>query len=223
MDTPHPRCPSPPALDAGNRVIAVLRAEQAAQYPPVIEHLVLGGVRLIELTLTTGGVLEQLAKIRSQFGADTDIGVGTVTTLAEAERALDGGAQFLVTPIVNISLVTLAARRAVPIFPGGLSPSELYANWQAGATAVKVFPASAVGPGYFGQVRGPFPDIQLIPSGGVGIEDAAQWMAAGALAVSLGGPLVQDAFDGGSLAQLRDRARRVCDLVDEATTCRSVG
>jgi 2-dehydro-3-deoxyphosphogluconate aldolase/(4S)-4-hydroxy-2-oxoglutarate aldolase len=95
----------------------------------------------------------------------------------------------------------------VPIVPGGFTPTELFASWSAGASAVKVFPAGRLGPGYLKDLRGPFPDIEVVPSGGVDLDSAAQWLAAGATAVSVGGPLLGDAFHGGDLDALRDRAR----------------
>jgi 2-dehydro-3-deoxyphosphogluconate aldolase/(4S)-4-hydroxy-2-oxoglutarate aldolase len=97
-----------------------------------------------------------------------------------------------------------------------LTPTELHAGWKLGATAVKVFPAATVGPGYISQLRGPFPEIQVIPSGGVGIDDVPSWIKAGAVAVSLGGPLLEDAFKDGNLQSLTARAKRVRRLVDEA-------
>ncbi|HEX2247304.1 MAG TPA: bifunctional 4-hydroxy-2-oxoglutarate aldolase/2-dehydro-3-deoxy-phosphogluconate aldolase, partial [Arthrobacter sp.] len=187
----------------------------------VIEALIGGGVRSIELTLSTDGVFEQLPALAASFGTDAEIGVGTITDVAEAQQAMDQGAQYLVTPAMNLDVVEAAVRRGVQVFPGGLTPTELLSGWKAGATAVKLFPASTVGPGYIGQLRGPFPDIQIIPSGGVGIEDAPAWIAAGALAVSLGGPLLKDAFDGGDLTQLTERARRVSSLVQEAVAARN--
>lgn len=190
-------------------------------YTPVIESLVTGGIKLIELTLSTQGAVDFLPGLRSAFGQAAEIGVGTVTTAEEAENVLDAGGQFLVTPTVNPPAVAAALRRGVPVFPGGLTPTELFAGWSAGATAVKVFPASAVGPDYIGQLRGPFPQMRLIPSGGVSIEDAPGWITAGALAVSLGGPLVRDAFTGGNRQQLTDRARRVTSLVNEAFDARA--
>lgn len=199
-----------------NPVVAVLRAPHASEYAPVIEALIRGGVRSIELTLSTDGVFEQLPAIAARFGTEAEIGVGTITDAAEAQRAMDQGAQYLVTPAMDPNVVEAAVRRGVPVFPGGLTPTEVLAGWKAGATAVKLFPASAVGPGYIGQLRGPFPDIQIIPSGGVAIEDAPGWIAAGALAVSLGGPLLRDAFDGGDLTLLTERAQRVSRLVQEA-------
>jgi 2-dehydro-3-deoxyphosphogluconate aldolase/(4S)-4-hydroxy-2-oxoglutarate aldolase len=209
--------PAPPTLSLADQVIAVLRTTHASEYAPVIESLVAGGVRFIELTLTTRGVFDLLPEIRTAFGDAAEIGVGTVTTTEQANLALDVGAQFLVTPSTNLEVIQAAVAREVPIIPGGLTPTELHAAWSAGATAVKVFPASTVGTDYVGQLHGPFPEMQLIPSGGVSIEDAPRWISAGALAVSLGGPLIGDAFAGGSLARLAERARRVTGLVAAAS------
>lgn len=217
LETPGtgPR-PAPSAILRDTGVVAVLRARHARDYAPVIESLQLGGVVSIELTLSTPGVWDELPLLLDRFSEAVEIGVGTVTTAAEAEAALDLGAAYIVTPITEPDVITACARRGVPVFPGGLTPTELHTGWKLGATAVKVFPASTVGPGYVSQLRGPFPDIQVVPSGGVEIDDVPAWIRAGALAVSLGGPLLGDAFKGGSLVELTTRARRVRSLVDQA-------
>lgn len=208
--------PAPSAILRDSKVVAVLRARRAKDYGPVIEALRDGGVLSIELTLSTPGVFEELPLLLERFGGSVEIGVGTVTTAAEAETALELGAAYVVTPITEPDVITACTRRGVPVFPGGLTPTELHTGWKLGATAVKVFPASTVGPSYISQLRGPFPDIQVVPSGGVNIEDVPAWIRAGAMAVSLGGPLLGDAFEGGSLTELTARARRVRALVDEA-------
>lgn len=215
--------PAPSALTADSRVVAVLRARHASAYAPVIESLLAGGVTLIELTLTTAGVVDHLPGLRRAFGQDANIGVGTVVDPDEAKLVLDAGAQFLVTPTVNTDVIAAAVDRGVPVFPGGLTPTELFTGWTAGATAVKVFPASTVGPGYCAQLRGPFPQMELVPSGGIGLDDAPAWITAGAMAVSIGGPLLEDAFEGGSLSQLTERCRRVSALVAEAYAAYSSG
>ncbi len=196
--------------------VAVMRAPHATAYAPVVEALVRGGVLSIELTLSTPGVFEELPLLQKRFGDVAEFGVGTVTTVDEAVRAIDAGAAYLVTPVTDTSIIEAAMQRDVAIYPGGLTPTELFDGWAAGATAVKIFPASIVGPGYVSMLRGPFPDIEVVPSGGVGIDEAAAWMKAGALAVSLGGPLVGDAFKGGDLRELTERARRLRNVVDEA-------
>ncbi|WP_255768139.1 bifunctional 4-hydroxy-2-oxoglutarate aldolase/2-dehydro-3-deoxy-phosphogluconate aldolase [Pseudarthrobacter sulfonivorans] len=215
---------SPPvsAVLQANPVVAVLRARHAREYAPVIEALVSGGVRSIELTLSTDGVFDLLPQLKQQFGADAEIGVGTVISGDQAREALDGGADYLVTPAMVTDVVHAAVEAGVPVFPGGLTPTELLTGMLAGATAVKLFPASTVGPGYLGQLRGPFPAMRVIPSGGIGIDDAADWIAAGALAVSLGGPLLRDAFSGGDLGALTRRARQLSGLVAEAVEARGV-
>jgi 2-dehydro-3-deoxyphosphogluconate aldolase/(4S)-4-hydroxy-2-oxoglutarate aldolase len=180
----------------------------------VIEALQRGGVLSIELTLSTQGVWDELPILRDRFGDALEIGVGTVTDAAEAEAALDLGAAYIVTPVTDPGVITACVSRGVPVYPGGLTPTELHAGWKLGATAVKVFPASTVGAGYVSQLRGPFPDIEVIPSGGVNIDDVPGWIKAGALAVSLGGPLLGDAFKGGDLQELTSRARRVRELID---------
>jgi 2-dehydro-3-deoxyphosphogluconate aldolase/(4S)-4-hydroxy-2-oxoglutarate aldolase len=194
--------------------VAVLRASHASDYAPVIEALQRGGVLSIELTLSTPGVWDELPVLGDRFGDSLEIGVGTVTEAAEAEAALDLGAAYIVTPVTDPGVITACVSRGVPVYPGGLTPTELHAGWKLGATAVKVFPASTVGAGYVSQLRGPFPDIEVIPSGGVNIEDVPGWIRAGALAVSLGGPLLGDAFKGGDLQELTARARRVRELID---------
>ncbi|WP_087072589.1 bifunctional 4-hydroxy-2-oxoglutarate aldolase/2-dehydro-3-deoxy-phosphogluconate aldolase [Arthrobacter sedimenti] len=201
-------------LDTGT--VAVMRAPHATAYAPVVEALVRGGVLSIELTLSTPGVFEELPLLQQRFGDTAEFGVGTVTTVDEAVRAIEAGATYLVTPVTDTAIIAAAVQRGVAIYPGGLTPTELFDGWAAGATAVKVFPASVVGPGYVSMLRGPFPGIQVIPSGGVDIDEAASWVKAGALAVSLGGPLLGDAFKGGDLRRLTERATRLRDVVDEA-------
>ena len=203
-----PSRPALPERTAAARLIVVLRGERADQYAPVLETLAGAGIRSVELTLSTPGTLEELPALLEQCGERMDIGVGTVTDPADLRTAAEHGAHYIVTPITRTDLLEAAAEAEIPIVPGGLTPSELHAGWSAGAAAVKVFPASAVGPGYVKDLRGPFPGIRVIPSGGVDLEAAAAWLQAGADAVSVGGPLVGDALTGGSLEALAERAAR---------------
>jgi len=217
--TSRRRLPASPIL-AASPVIAVLRASDAAEYERVIAVLVASGIRSIELTLTTPGAIAALPALLTHFGEDAEIGVGTILTTEQASRAIDAGAQYLVTPTVNSAVVTLAVEAGVRVFPGGLTPTELYSSWSAGATAVKIFPAGTVGASFGSHLRGPFPDIEFVPSGGISLDDVPLWLRAGAMAVSLGGPLLGDAFTGGSLGLLADRATRVTELAAEARSIR---
>ena len=156
-----------PGRTAAARLIVVVRAPEAAGYDRVLEVLVAAGIRSVELTLTTPGTIARLPRLIAQFGEDADIGVGTVTNGEQVAAAVEAGAHYLVTPITDPALVDAANRAAVPIVPGGLTPTELFAAWRAGAAAVKIFPANQVGPGYLNDLRGPFPGIAAVPSGGV--------------------------------------------------------
>ncbi|MDQ2850397.1 MAG: bifunctional 4-hydroxy-2-oxoglutarate aldolase/2-dehydro-3-deoxy-phosphogluconate aldolase [Actinomycetota bacterium] len=194
-------------------IVAVLRAADARDYGRVVDVLVDNGIHSIELTLSTPGTLEYLPALLARLGSDVEIGIGTVVSREQAQRALDCGAHFLVTPIMDLDVIALAVQRGVPVFPGGLTPTELHAAWEAGATAVKIFPAETVGPKYGSHLRGPFPELEFIPSGGVELDDIQSWLGAGAVAVSLGGPLVGDSLRGGSMDALAQRAQKVVCLV----------
>jgi 2-dehydro-3-deoxyphosphogluconate aldolase / (4S)-4-hydroxy-2-oxoglutarate aldolase len=194
-------------------VIAVLRAPHVSTLPRVCDVLVEEGILSLELTLTTPGLLDALPELVYRYAETADVGVGTVLAVSDAHRAMDSGARYLVTPTMNLAVVRLALERQVPVFPGGLSPTELAAGWDAGATAVKIFPAETVGAAYLEHLRGPFPDLMAIPSGGVDLDATREWLNAGAAAVSIGGPLLGDALKGGELSALRDRCRAVRAVV----------
>ncbi len=199
-----------PSRTLASRLVVVARASAASDYAAVLAALAEAGVQSVELTLTTPGTFDAFADLRSSF--DGDLGIGTVTNLDQLERAIVVGADYIVTPITSTALVERAVAAGMPIVPGGLTPTELFASWSAGASAVKVFPAGQVGPEYLKDLRGPFPDIAVVPSGGVDADSAAAWLAAGAVAVSVGGPLLGDAFRGGDLGALRDRAKRFVEV-----------
>ena len=207
----------PPLSDrlSSSKVIAVMRAPDVSALAPVCDVLVEEGILSLELTLTTPGLFDALPELVARYRNTADVGVGTVLTEAEAHRALESGAQYLVTPTINLAVVRLAVEHEIAVFPGGLTPTELAAGWNAGATAVKIFPAETVGAGYLKLLRGPFPDLEGIPSGGVDLEATREWLQAGAVAVSIGGPLLGDALKGGDLAALRDRCRAVHRVIIE--------
>ena len=192
----------------------MLRASDVSALTLVCDVLVEEGILSLELTLTTPGLLEALPELVDRYADTADVGVGTILAESEAQRAMDCGAQYLVTPTMNLPVVKLAVEHQIAVFPGGLTPTELAAGWEAGATAVKIFPAQTVGAGYLKHLRGPFPDLQAVPSGGVDL-DASRQLAAGASAVSIGGPLLGDALKGGDLSALRDRCRAVREVVAE--------
>jgi 2-dehydro-3-deoxyphosphogluconate aldolase / (4S)-4-hydroxy-2-oxoglutarate aldolase len=191
-------------------VVAILRAANGARFLEVGRVLYEGGVRAIEVTLTSEGALEAFGQLREELPGDALLGVGTVRSVGDAELAVEAGATYLVAPDFRADVVAWSVARHVPVVPGALTPTEVAGVWAAGATAVKVFPVSAVGgPAYVKAVRAPLPDVPLVPTGGVGIDDIGAYLAAGAAAVGVGSPLLGDAGDpGGDLAALAARARR---------------
>ncbi|WP_282699794.1 bifunctional 4-hydroxy-2-oxoglutarate aldolase/2-dehydro-3-deoxy-phosphogluconate aldolase [Streptomyces sp. CC219B] len=201
--------PSEALLRTG--VVAVLRADSPDHLLPAAGALVEAGLVCLELTLTTPGALEALERMRSEFGEAADIGVGSVRSAVEARRSVDAGAAFLVSPAVAAEVVEEGVGAGVPVYPGGFTPTELAAVWDAGATAVKLFPASTPGPAYLKAFADPYPEVRVMPTGGIGLDDVGPWIRAGALAVGLGGALSGDALYGGDLAALAQRARRALD------------
>jgi 2-dehydro-3-deoxyphosphogluconate aldolase/(4S)-4-hydroxy-2-oxoglutarate aldolase len=216
----NPAINRPPLSDrlSSSKVIAVMRAPHVSALTPVCDVLVEEGILSLELTLTTPGLFDALPDLVARYANTADVGVGTVLTEAEARRAMESGAQYLVTPTISLAVVRIAVERQIAVFPGGLTPTELAAGWNAGATAVKIFPAETVGAGYLKHLRGPFPDLEGIPSGGVDLEATREWLQAGAVAVSIGGPLLGDALKGGDLAALRDRCRAVHRVINKTVS-----
>jgi 2-dehydro-3-deoxyphosphogluconate aldolase/(4S)-4-hydroxy-2-oxoglutarate aldolase len=196
---------------ATTRVVAILRAEDAARAEEVVDVLLENGIRSLELTLTTRGALEVIERLAAKVPDGTDLGMGTVLSADEVDRAVDAGARFVVSPSVVPAVIEAATRHGIASYPGAFTPTEIHTAWCAGASAVKLFPGGALGPGYLKAVRAPLPDIPLVPTGGVDVEAVGAWLDAGAVAVGLGGPLIGDALSpGGDLEALAERARVVC-------------
>lgn len=191
------------------RVVAIVRLPDAQWTRSVVEAIHAGGVQCVEISLTTPGALRTIAELRGRAPTLT-IGAGTVCTDADAEDALAAGAQFLVSPVTEPRLVKLAHAREAPILMGALTPTEIHASHRAGADLIKLFPASAVTPDYLSAIAGPFPQIRLVPTGGVGADNAAEWIASGAVALGVGGRMTDaDAIRAGDFARLSDAAREL--------------
>lgn len=204
----------PDGITAGG-VVAIGRHVAAEVAPAVAAALADGGVRAFELTLNEPEAealraIESVARVGADLGLE--IGAGTVLTIEAARRAVDAGATFLVMPHLDTELVAWAAARGIPTLPGCATPTEALAGWRAGAAAVKLFPASSAGPGFVRELRGPFPGIPLVPTGGVTLETAPAFIAAGAVAIGMGGWLLGD----GDAAGVRERATAVVAAVDAA-------
>ncbi|MFC8181526.1 bifunctional 4-hydroxy-2-oxoglutarate aldolase/2-dehydro-3-deoxy-phosphogluconate aldolase [Rhodococcus sp. 14-2470-1a] len=173
-----------------DRALAVVRAPSISDPQALADALARGGIRAVELTFTTPGVLD-LLRVAADAGAV--IGAGTVLTSEQARAAIDSGAQFLVTPGLRPAVAEVASARDVPLMMGALTPSEVMDAIDMGAAAVKIFPARALGPAHFKDLLGPLPDAKLVPSGGVNASNAADFLAVGAVAVTAGTDVVSPA------------------------------
>lgn len=200
------------------RVVAVLRAERPDQLVAVADVLVSCGIRAVEFALTTPGALEALAVYCREAPPGSCVGAGTVLSAGAARAAIEVGAAYLVTPGFVPEVLDAAAAHGVPVLAGAYTASEVVAAHRAGAAAVKVFPAAIGGPRYIRLLRDPLPDVPLVPTGGISLSDAPDYLAAGALAVGLGGSLIGDALRGGPIADL---ARRATELVEALGTVRT--
>jgi 2-dehydro-3-deoxyphosphogluconate aldolase/(4S)-4-hydroxy-2-oxoglutarate aldolase len=206
----------PLATITGDRVVTVVRADRAFDVAALVAALTGGGIRAVELTLTTPGILAELATTDLARAPGAVVGVGTVHTAEQAGDAIDAGARFLVTPSVSEGVARVAAARDVPVVMGALSPTEVRAAVDLGAAAVKIFPARAVGPDYLRDLHGPFPGIPLIPSGGVNAGNAAAYLRAGAVAVTAGTDVVApDLVVAGEWASITERAATFVAALDD--------
>jgi len=188
------------------RLIAIVRGGDADRLDAVCDTLIANGVDYLEITTNTTGWEKSVARL-ADHGT---VGVGTVLTVGDVQRAADAGASYIVSPHTDPALGDVARRVGLAWFPGALTPTEILTAWRAGATAVKVFPArSAGGPGYLRDVLAPLDFIPVIPTGGISADDIPAYLAAGAIAVGVGSPLMGDAGRGGSLDALGERAREM--------------
>ncbi len=193
-------------------VIAVVRLRKSAGLGGVATALAAGGVTAVEVTLTTPGALEAIAELASQ-GTGSVVGAGTVLDEKAARDVIAAGARFVVSPTLDLSVVRYCRDQGVACLPGAFSPTELLEAWRAGAQLVKLFPASALGPRYLREVLAPLPFLRVVPSGGVSVDNAADWIRAGAVAVSVGSALVSSSVVE---AELTARARALVECVAAA-------
>lgn len=202
-----------PAAILNSRIIAIARGLDSERLVRVGEGLAAGGIGAFEVTLNSPGALRAIEALASRFaGKELLIGAGTVLDLEGARAAVGAGALFIVMPHTDPEVIEYGASLGIPAFPGAFTPTEILTAWRSGATAVKLFPASAVGPIFVREFRGPFPDIPLIPTGGVTIKSAPGFVAAGALAVGVGSWLTGD----GEPAGIAERGARLVAVLGAA-------
>jgi 2-dehydro-3-deoxyphosphogluconate aldolase/(4S)-4-hydroxy-2-oxoglutarate aldolase len=196
-------------------LIPVVRAESADQAMRAVAALKAGGLDILEVTMTVPGAIEVIQTLAAEYGDETLIGAGTVLDPETAQTCIKAGAKFIVSPALNEETIKFCRRQEVAIFPGALTPTEVVRAWKLGADAVKVFPAGAVGgAGYLKALKAPLPQIELIPTGGVSLKTAADFIKAGAMALGVGADLVDPkALREGNSALLTERAREFLEIV----------
>lgn len=197
------------------KIVAIVRLDSGEQLVHAAEALIAGGISVIEFTFSTPGALDMVKEASAHFGDEVLLGAGTVLDPETARAAILAGAEFIVTPTVNLATIEMCKRYGKPIVAGAMTPTEIMTVWEAGADLVKVFPASAIGgPDYIKAVLAPLPQLRLVPTGGVSADNAAQFLKAGAVAVAVGGNLVDKiAVARGDWAAITAEAQRLVAAV----------
>src|SRR6202049_1394923 len=188
-------------LDCG--IVAVVRSPDSQHLVEVVRALADGGVTVAEITMTFPGALDIIKQVRAALGDRVLLGAGTILDPETARAAILAGAEYLVAPTVNCKVIRLCQRYDKLVMPGAFTPTEILAAWEAGADIVKVFPAEVVGPAYFKAIRGPLPQVRLMPTGGVDLNTAAAFLKAGACCLGVGAQLVAP----------REIAKRTCERI----------
>jgi len=198
-------------------VVAVIRLKDAARLRAVVDAIAEGGVRALEVTMTVPRAVELIAELAPALPDGFLLGAGTVTDAETARHVIDAGASFVVGPVFRADVIAACHERDVPAMPGCFSPTEIFAAHECGADIVKVFPATALGPQFIKDVRAPLPHIKLMPTGGVTLDNAGDWIRAGAVAVGVGSALLDGkAIDQGAFDVITANARRVVASVAAA-------
>jgi len=197
-------------------VVAVVRAESADLALKAIEAALEGGVNVIEVTFTVPGALELIKTLAQKIGKDALLGAGTVLAPQTATDAIEAGAKFIVSPSTSLAVMEAARRKGVPVFPGALTPTEVVTAWQAGADIVKIFPANVMGPSYLKDLHGPLPQVKFMPTGGVNLDTAMDFLNCGAAALGVGGDLInKQLMAEGRFEEITERARKFRDIVEK--------
>ena len=200
-------------------VLAVVRLPESADAAPVTEALLQGGVSAIEITLSTPNTYEVIEEISSKFADDALVGIGSVTNIDQAEQAIKAGAKYVVCPVFKPEIIAFTKELGVPTVPGCFTPTEIQTAYEAGAEVIKVFPADRLGMSYFKSIKAPLPHLNLIPTGGVSLTNAGEWIQKGAFAVGIGSALMdKTAIETKNFNILTDNAKILMDNIRQATS-----
>ena len=198
-------------------IVAVIRLKDPTRLRAVVDAIADGGVRALEVTMTVPGAVDLIRELAPEMPPGFLLGAGTVLDPATATQVIDAGAQFVVSPVFRRAVIDGCHKRGVAALPGCFTPTEILDAWDAGADVVKVFPATALGPQFFKDIHGPLPHVRLMPTGGVTLDNAGDWIRAGAYAVGVGTALLDaKAIAAGDFAVLRANAERIVANVRRA-------
>ena len=170
-------------------VLGIIRGGSQDSIQGVLNSCVSAGLNFVELTLNTENALSLIELASKQFSDELCVGAGTVLSLIDLKNAENAGAKFFVSPTLNVDIATYCSKKGLAYFPGALTPTEIEKAWNSGATMIKVFPASQMGPNYFNTIRGPFDELQLIAVGGINVTNAVEYLRSGASAIAIGGSI----------------------------------
>lgn len=199
-------------IDGG--VVAIVRVESARQAIEVCEAIARGGIKPIEVTMTVPGAIDVIKEFKSAMKDEVLVGAGTVLDPETARAVILAGAEFIVTPTLNLRVIEMCRRYGKIVIAGAFSPTEILTAWEAGADIVKVFPATVGGPQYLKDIKGPLPQINLVPTGGVDLENTPDFIRAGAVAVAVGNSLVdKKALSEGKYDLITEKAKRFIEAV----------
>ena len=197
-------------------IVAIVRGQSDDLIMKAIQAALAGGVNVIEVTFTVPNALQIIEKLASQLSDDVTLGAGTVLTPEMASNAIDAGAQFIVSPNTDISVIEAARSKGVAVCPGALTPTEIVTAWQAGADLIKIFPANVMGPKYLKDLHGPLPDVPFMPTGGVNLSTAREYLENGAVALGVGGDLINKRLmDEGNFGEITNRARQFRTIITD--------
>lgn len=202
---------------SNERIVAIIRGITGERFNSLIETLVRNSIMIMEVTVDTPGVYEKIQHIKEQYGDQVVIGAGTVLDSETARMAIISGAEFLVSPSLNLDVIKTAKRYGKVVIPGCMTPTEIVKAYEAGADVIKVFPASTLGPRYFRELSGPLAHIPLLPTGGVDLDNAQDYIEAGAVAIGLGSSLVGRGGHIINLTEVKEKAKKFRELVKEST------
>ena len=198
-----------------NGVVAVVRTKHPDKLIKIVEAIYEGGIKSIEITMTVPNALNMIAQVSKSASSEILVGVGSVLDSDTAQKAINAGAKFVVSPIYNKEILSTSHKNNIPVMPGCFTPTEIFNAQQAGADIVKVFPADVLGMSFFKSIKAPMPELRIMPTGGVSLDNAGDWIKSGACAVGIGSALLDErAIEENNYNKLTENAKRIMKSIN---------